>query len=179
MCTPYDNHPFLILYWSPNSYCPLTTLQETITEVVFSVAWYFLPVIVILARKRIFKRLWSPGIDSKEWIPPSYVACARICRRLRRPGIDSEESVPPAYLAWRAGTTSKVVVPAYHAGNRFLGSFRGLQILALAGRYDNPIPPRYLAPIDSLKIPAQVFRLATDIFLYLCHVCLKWRQVEG
>ncbi len=23
---------------------------------------------------RIFKRLWSPGIDSKEWIPPAYVA---------------------------------------------------------------------------------------------------------
>jgi hypothetical protein len=25
---------------------------------------------------------------------------------------------------------------------------------SLAGRYDNPIPPRYLAPIDFLKIPA-------------------------
>jgi hypothetical protein len=25
----------------------------------------------------------------------------------------------------------------------------------LAGRYDNPIPPRFLAPIDILKIPAQ------------------------
>ncbi len=23
---------------------------------------------------RIFKRLWNPGIDSKEWIPPAYVA---------------------------------------------------------------------------------------------------------
>jgi hypothetical protein len=23
---------------------------------------------------RIFKRLWSSGIDSKEWIPPAYVA---------------------------------------------------------------------------------------------------------
>ncbi len=26
------------------------------------------------SRARIFKRLWSPGIDSKEWIPPAYVA---------------------------------------------------------------------------------------------------------
>ncbi len=26
---------------------------------------------------------------------------------------------------------------------------------SLAGRYDEPIPPRFLAPIDSLKIPAQ------------------------
>ncbi len=25
-------------------------------------------------RARIFLRLWSPGIDSKEWIPPAYVA---------------------------------------------------------------------------------------------------------
>ena len=25
-------------------------------------------------RARIFKRLWSPGIDCKEWIPPAYVA---------------------------------------------------------------------------------------------------------
>jgi hypothetical protein len=26
---------------------------------------------------------------------------------------------------------------------------------SLAGRYDNPIPPKFLAPIDFLKIPAQ------------------------
>ncbi len=26
---------------------------------------------------------------------------------------------------------------------------------SLAGRYDNPIPPRFLAPIDCIKIPAQ------------------------
>jgi hypothetical protein len=25
---------------------------------------------------------------------------------------------------------------------------------SLAGRYDNSIPPRFLAPVDSLKIPA-------------------------
>jgi hypothetical protein len=28
------------------------------------------------------------------------------------------------------------------------------QPCSLAGRYDNPLPPRFLAPIDSLKIPA-------------------------
>jgi hypothetical protein len=59
------------------------------------------------------------------------VSRARICRRLRSPGIDSKESVPPAYQAWRAGTTIKVFVPAHHAQNRFLGSFKGLQIRAL------------------------------------------------
>jgi hypothetical protein len=49
---------------------------------------------------------------------------ARICRRLRSPGIDSKESVSPACQAWRAGATIKVVVPAHHARNRFLGSFK-------------------------------------------------------
>jgi hypothetical protein len=28
----------------------------------------------LLPRARIFKRLWSPGIDSKALIPPAYVA---------------------------------------------------------------------------------------------------------
>ncbi len=31
-------------------------------------------------------------------------------------------------------------------------------LCSLAGRYDNPIPTRFLAPIDCLKIPAQYFR---------------------
>ncbi len=46
------------------------------------------------------------------------------------PGIDSEDLIPPAYVAWLAGTTNRVVVPARHAGNRFLGSLKGLQIRA-------------------------------------------------
>jgi hypothetical protein len=29
-------------------------------------------------------------------------------------------------------------------------------LYSLAGRYDNPIPPQFLAPIDFLKIPALV-----------------------
>ncbi len=28
-------------------------------------------------------------------------------------------------------------------------------LCSLAGRYDNPIPTQFLAPIDCLKIPAQ------------------------
>ena len=31
---------------------------------------------------------------------------ARIFILLRSPGIDSKESIPPAYVAWRAGTTT-------------------------------------------------------------------------
>jgi hypothetical protein len=38
--------------------------------------------------------------------------------------------------------------------------FQGMNstsLCSLAGRYDNPIPPRFLVPIDFLKIPALVF----------------------
>ncbi len=56
-----------------------------------------------------------------------YRARARICKRLWSPGIDSEESIPSAYVAWRASTTNRVVVPTHQAGNRFLGSLKGLK----------------------------------------------------
>jgi hypothetical protein len=63
--------------------------------------------------------------------------------------------MPLAYVSWRAGTTYRDVVPVRQDGNRFLGSLKGLQIRALAGRYDNPIPSRCLAPIEFSKIPAR------------------------
>jgi hypothetical protein len=47
------------------------------------------------------------------------------------PGINFEESISPVYVSWRAGTTNRVVEPARHAGNRFLGSLKGLQIRTL------------------------------------------------
>ncbi len=34
-------------------------------------------------------------------------------------------------------------------------SSRPARLCSLAGRYDNPIPTRFLAPIDCYKIPAQ------------------------
>jgi hypothetical protein len=37
--------------------------------------------------------------------------------------------------------------------NRFQG-IKSASLCSLAGRYDNPIPTRFLAPIDCLKIPA-------------------------
>ncbi len=48
-------------------------------------------------RDGIFKLLRSPGIDSKESIPPVYVARALNCKRLSRPEIDSKESIPPGW----------------------------------------------------------------------------------
>ncbi len=58
---------------------------------------------------------------------------SRICKRLWSPGINSEEPtvcIPPAYAAWQACTTNRFVLPARQAGNRFLGSLKGLQIRA-------------------------------------------------
>ncbi len=54
----------------------------------------------------------------------------RICERLRIPAIDSKESIPPANVAWRTVTFNRVVVRARQAGNRFLGSLKGLKIRA-------------------------------------------------
>jgi hypothetical protein len=59
-----------------------------------------------------------------------YMARARICKRLWNPGINSEESSPQAYVSWRASTKNRVVVLARQAGNRFLSSIKGLQIRA-------------------------------------------------
>ncbi len=38
--------------------------------------------------------------------------CSEIGKRLRSPGIDSKEQIPPAYVAQRAGRINMVVVPA-------------------------------------------------------------------
>ncbi len=56
---------------------------------------------------------------------------ARIFKRLWSPGINSDGPIPPAYVAWRDGSTNRVVVQARHAGNWFLGFLKGLQIRAL------------------------------------------------
>jgi hypothetical protein len=42
---------------------------------------------------------------------------ARIYKRLRSPGIDSKESIPPAYAAWRTGATiyCRAIIPARQA----------------------------------------------------------------
>ncbi len=46
-------------------------------------------------------------------------------------------------------------------GNRFQGK-NYASLCSLPGRYDNPIPPRFLAPIDCLKTPALVITMLTD-----------------
>jgi len=85
---------------------------------------------------------------------------ARNCKRLGRPWIDSADSIPPAYVSWRAGTTNRVVVPArWEAGNRYLGSLKGLHIRALGNGqigdslYRCPLPFSGLNPPLSFSGP--------------------------
>ncbi len=55
----------------------------------------------------------------------------------------------------------------------FMGSrnwFQGMNsasLCSLAGRYENPNPPRCLAPIDFLKIPAQ-----------FCRFLMEWKPIS-
>jgi hypothetical protein len=74
----------------------------------------------------------------------------------------ANESIPPACVDWRAGTTNRVIVPARQAGNRFLGSLKGLQIRAqyhrmARGTYENiggPLSFWTFLPISSFGSPA-------------------------
>jgi hypothetical protein len=70
-----------------------------------------------------------------ELVAARYEYRARICKRSWSPGIDSEELFPPTYVAVRVGTTYRIVVLARQAGKQFLG-LKGLQIWAqlLVGR---------------------------------------------
>jgi hypothetical protein len=45
-----------------------------------------------------------------------------------------------------------IFLNVYGARNRFQGMNSG-SLCSLAGRYDSPIPPQFLAPIGSSKIP--------------------------
>jgi hypothetical protein len=63
--------------------------------------------------------------------------------------------------------------------NRFQGR-NSASLCSLTGRYVNPIPPRFLAPIDSLKIPAQNKQMretvhCTDPYSTARNLCLDSR----
>ncbi len=63
--------------------------------------------------------------------------------------------------------------------NRFQG-MDSASPCSLAGRYHNPIPTRCLAPIDFLKIPAQVARaLRILLWRHLWNACCLMRQPPG
>ncbi len=60
-------------------------------------------------------------------------------------------------VVYRYCTLYRVQSPYFYTfmepRNRFQG-MHSASLCSMAGRYDNPLPPRCLAPIDSLKVPA-------------------------
>ncbi len=82
------------------------------------------------------------------------------------PSLSSPHSVPTPFSLHALGRTAlmlcfsrihysePVLLNVYGPRNWFQGMNSASLICSLAGRYDNPIPPRFLAPMDFLKIPA-------------------------
>jgi hypothetical protein len=50
-------------------------------------------------------------------------------------------------------------------------------LCSVAGRYDNPIPNRFLAPIDCYNIPAQV--MVKEVKLLKQKVTETWKRLEA
>jgi hypothetical protein len=93
--------------------------------------------------RRICKHSRSPGIDSKESIPPACAAWRAepvFADLLSRPGIDFQPRQP--YFSYRPVRLHRLAksIPR----NRFLGS---INVYKYGHWYDNHIP-RFLAPID-------------------------------
>ena len=101
---------------------------------------------------------------------------ARICKRLRSPVIDSKDTIPPAYVAWRTGTSNRVVVPARQAGNRFLDSLKDLQIRALLSASLPLVFPHAQRTIVTLprlifyQLPVRIAMQLRVIFLQLSRI---------
>jgi len=58
-------------------------------------------------------------------------------------------------MCFYSGKKSQIEPVFLNVWNRFQG-MNSASLCSLAGRYDNPIPARFLAPIDCFKIPALV-----------------------
>ncbi len=126
--------------------------------------------------KTTYVPLWEwmegRGMDSVYW--------ARICKRLRRLGIDSEDSIPSAYVAWRASTTNRVVVPACQAGNRLLGSLKGLQIRAQNMLMEVQRRPVLFSWLIPLAPPSLIFLSYRPTTMYSTRLATIWRpRVHG
>jgi hypothetical protein len=99
-------------------------------------------------------RLLAREVDTSHWRVKAGPSChvTNPPERMVLRGLNSEpvfvnvygvqELIPAAYVAWRAGTTNRVAVPSRQAGNRFLGSLKGLHIRAPDGF------PRNFRPVN-------------------------------
>jgi hypothetical protein len=64
----------LFIYSLTETFLHTRTFTYHLFITLVEIPWIFPHCNRSVNRARIFKRLWSPGIDSKERIPPAYVA---------------------------------------------------------------------------------------------------------
>ena len=68
---------------------------------------------------------------------------------------------------------NKIAEPVFlnvYGAPELVPGMNSASLCSLAGRYDKPIPPRFLAPIDFLKIPAQLLvGMDDDLTVHVCH----------
>ncbi len=75
--------------------------------------------------------------------------------------------------------TEPVLLTFKEPRNLFQG-FDSASLCSLAGRYDNPIPARFLAPIDCSKIPAlKCFSVSTVAAIPLVPESPRWLMTQG
>ncbi len=86
--------------------------EEKCISWLYSFCSYDIPVAICIFWKT---KLFLAHHHSKLWSGLQHRYRARIFQLLRSSGIDSKESIPPAYVAWRAGvTTLSYSVPSPH-----------------------------------------------------------------
>jgi hypothetical protein len=81
----------------------------------------------------------------------------------------------PTYVAW-----ARIFLSFKEPKNRFQGT-NSARLCSVAGRYDNPIPTRILAPINCLKIPALAGRYDNPLpklTLYPPSGTMNWASVH-
>ncbi len=107
----------------------------------------FIPVYRNLGKEKfnfVFSNLPPPPL----LLPPSFLSCAGIFKQSM--GARNQVGIGLSYWPARARIFYMFMEP-----RNWLQGMNSASLFRLAGRYNNPFLPRFLAPIDFLKIPAQ------------------------
>jgi hypothetical protein len=95
--------------------------------------------------------------EGKNWILPKEMNANRSpnFKPFRSPRIDSKEPIPPGCVSWDENL-SPAMGRGIDSRNRVWNWVAKLH--RLAGRYDNPMPTWFLAPIAGLRLPSLIYQ---------------------
>jgi hypothetical protein len=100
-----------------------------------------------------------PVLEAAKRMPDRLAVQGLLCSAATRAARLSQVGaiVNPCHLSGHEQRPLMYLSPYFYTfiepGNRIQG-MNSASLCSLAGRYDNPIPPQFLSPIDCLKIPA-------------------------